>query len=152
MNKYIFLYLAPPTIDQGFENPPFTWDDLEKWAALAGSALVDKGMLFGPSGKDVVDTGVVQGSAYQIYGYSVVQAENMDAAVALAKTHPILIKERRGFYEIQIQEAFAGDVPDSILHPPVEEEPEEPTSYPGTLPPPENPTPNPPGQLNVPHG
>ncbi len=77
---------------------------MEKWGAWmqkVGSALVDISTPLG-GGTSVVDDGS-SASATSLSGYSVVQADDMDGAVALVDGHPYL-SEGKGNFAIDIYE------------------------------------------------
>jgi hypothetical protein len=60
------------------------------WAQKTGSALVDPGAPLGPA-KVVSSTAVTDGTAEgSCGGYSIVQADDLDAAVALVADHPFV--------------------------------------------------------------
>jgi hypothetical protein len=64
----------------------------EKWMGQLGAGLVDGGNPTGPSAT-IASSGVVShgGGANPVSGYSFIAADNLDAAVALAKGCPILL-------------------------------------------------------------
>lgn len=77
---------------------------MEKWAIWmqgVGEALSDVGTPFG-SGTSVLDDGS-PGTAASLTGYSIVEADDMDGAVALAAGHPFL-SEGLGNFAIDIYE------------------------------------------------
>jgi len=60
------------------------------WAQQTGSALVDPGAPLGPAkvvSGDAVTDGLAEGPAG---GYSIIEADDLDAAVALVKEHPFV--------------------------------------------------------------
>ena len=60
------------------------------WAQKAGSALIDPGAPLGPA-KVVSSTGVTDGAAdAPCGGYSIIEADDIDAAVALVTDHPFV--------------------------------------------------------------
>jgi hypothetical protein len=60
------------------------------WASSTGDALVDPGAPLGPA-KTVTATSVSDGSADgPANGYSILQAPDLDSAVALVKDHPFI--------------------------------------------------------------
>ena len=73
----------------------------EEWMQGVGSALTDMGTPFGP-GTSIVDDGSVR-TAVSLNGYSIVQADSMDAARALADNHPFL-SEGKGDFAIDLYE------------------------------------------------
>ena len=77
---------------------------MEKWAIWMGNvgeALTDLGTPFGP-GTSVVDDGT-SGVAASLTGYSIVDADDIAGAVALADGHPFL-SEGLGNFAIDIYE------------------------------------------------
>ena len=72
-----------------------------EWMQGVGSALADVGTPFGPS-SSIVDDGSA-GTAVSLTGYSILEADNMDGARALADNHPFLI-EGKGNYAIDLYE------------------------------------------------
>jgi hypothetical protein len=72
-----------------------------EWMQEVGLALTDIGAPFGPS-SSIVDDGS-PGTAVSLTGYSIVEADNMDAARALADNHPFL-SEGKGDYAIDLYE------------------------------------------------
>jgi hypothetical protein len=71
------------------------------WMQTVGGALVDIGSPFGP-GRSVVDDGS-NGVPASLTGYSIVAADNLEAAAALTKGHPYL-SEGKGNYSIEVFE------------------------------------------------
>ena len=72
-----------------------------EWMQGVGSALTDIGTPFGPS-SSIVDDGSA-GTAVSLTGYSIVQADSMDAARALTGNHPFL-SEGKGDFAIDLYE------------------------------------------------
>lgn len=87
MNKYVFLY--PPMQIDGPPTPEQmkAW---EKWFDSISANVVDGGNPFG-GGVEVTADGVTPLTADMspVSGYTIVNAENMDAAVALLAGCPI---------------------------------------------------------------
>jgi len=71
------------------------------WIQNVGPALVDVGTPFGP-GVSVVDDGST-GTAVSLSGYSIVEADDMDGARALASNHPFL-SEGKGNFAVDVYE------------------------------------------------
>lgn len=71
------------------------------WIQNVGPALVDVGTPFGP-GVSVVDNGST-GTAVSLSGYSIVEADDMDGARALASNHPFL-SEGKGNFAVDVYE------------------------------------------------
>ena len=97
MNKYLFLYRNPQTTTS--DRPPSP-DEMkammtawEGWKSSWKSNILDLGDGLKPTGK-VLKAGVVSDGAHVqarelVGGYSIVQAESYDQAVAVAKACPI---------------------------------------------------------------
>lgn len=89
MAKYIFAYHGgqmPETPEEG-QKVMAAW---ENWFAGLGAAVIDGGNPAGPS-KTVTANGVEEGGgANPISGYSLVEADSLDAACEMAKGCPIL--------------------------------------------------------------
>jgi hypothetical protein len=82
MTKYVFSYRVPSEYAPG----PETAGEWQAWFGGMGSALVD----IGNAVTDYASLGEVGGSDSRMVGYSVVSAEDIDAALALAKDCPAL--------------------------------------------------------------
>jgi hypothetical protein len=82
MASYVFSFRVPAGYrpDAG---APAEWRD---WFGRLGSALVDVGNAV----TDYASLGEVGGSDSRMVAYSVVSAEDMDAALALAKDCPVM--------------------------------------------------------------
>ena len=94
MKKYIVIYHAPAEAMQPNENA--SEEDMKKgmeqwmvWAEKCGDGLVDMGTPLG-GGQKLLPDGSSKNSSGQAVGYSVLQAENMDAAKAMLMGHPHL--------------------------------------------------------------
>lgn len=90
MTQFIFAYhggKSPETPEEG-EKIMAAWG---AWFEGLGQAIVQPGAPLGMS-KTVSGSGVVDdGGANPVSGYSVVNAANMDAAVAMAKGCPMVV-------------------------------------------------------------
>ncbi len=82
MDKYVFSYRVPSDYVPDAE----TSAEWQAWFGGLGSALVDVGNAV----TDYASLGEVGGRGSRMVGYSVVSAEDMDSAVALAKDCPAL--------------------------------------------------------------
>ena len=82
MAKFIFSYRMPADYTPG----PETGDEWRAWLGGMGESLVD----FGQAVSDYASLGEVGGSDSRMIAYSVVSAEDMDSAVALAKDCPVM--------------------------------------------------------------
>jgi hypothetical protein len=80
--KYVFSYRVP----SGYAPGAGTTAEWQAWFGGLGSALVS----IGHAVTDYASLGEVGGSSSRMIGYSVVSAEDMDSALALAKDCPVL--------------------------------------------------------------
>jgi YCII-related domain len=103
MSKFAFLYHGPATPPDAFtpEQSREMMRAWEEWMKRAGSALVDGGAPFGAR-TAVTDDGSTSSTTDQ-NGYSIVEAEDLEAAKALTKDHPFLT-EGKGRFRIEIFE------------------------------------------------
>ena len=90
MNKYVVIYYAPASaVEQTQEmNPEQMQEGMNQWFAWAekcGDGLVDFGTPLADGHK--VTTSGSSPSDKGVTGYSILQAENMEAAQALARIH-----------------------------------------------------------------
>ncbi len=91
MAKFVILYIGSMSAEsQIAESTPEqaeagmkAWTD---WAAKTGDALVDFGTPLG-TGKEVSSSGTSD-TTTGVGGYSILQADDLDAAVELVKDHP----------------------------------------------------------------
>ena len=106
MKKFIVIYHAPQSAEQKMQAKPEDMKGIMEawmsWAKKCGSALVDLGTPLG-NGQAVSKSGSSP-SQKNVVGYSILQAENMDAAKALLKGHPHL--EMPGKCEIEVHESL----------------------------------------------
>lgn len=91
MNKYIVLYHAASGAMEKMAaaSPEEMKKEMGNWMAWAnrsGAGLIDMGAPLG--GARTVTSANVSSSKSSVVGYSILQAENMDEAVALLKDHP----------------------------------------------------------------
>ena len=79
----------------------------EVWFGKMGSGLVDGGNPFGPKAKTVASDGKVSEGPLGVpaSGYSIIKADSLEAAVALAKGCPVL----KSGAKISVYETFAAD-------------------------------------------
>ena len=88
MGKYVFVYRGgsrPTSEDEGAK----VMEAWMGWFGTLGAAVVDGGNRFGASTAVASDGSVIAASA-GLGGYSVVSADNLSAAAAMAKGCPIL--------------------------------------------------------------
>lgn len=104
MSKFMYLYKGPATpMDQFTEEQSAAqmaaWG---AWMEKIGTALLDVGAPFAPSRTAVVDDGAAT-EVSDLNGYSIVEAENLPAAIALADGHPFL-SDGNGKFTLEIFE------------------------------------------------
>jgi hypothetical protein len=103
MSKYLYLYRGPATPMEDFTpeqsaEQTKAWGD---WMGRVGSALVDQGAPFaGRTG--VADNGSTTTPSDQ-NGYTIVEADSLDAARSLLKGHPFLA-EGKGRFSVEVFE------------------------------------------------
>ena len=94
MKKFVVLYIATQSAQElmAESSPEAAQEGMKawmQWADKAGDGLVDLGMPLG-AGKEVTSAGVSDTESI-VGGYSVLQAEGMDGALALLEGHPHLM-------------------------------------------------------------
>ncbi|WP_426565981.1 YciI family protein [Angustibacter sp. McL0619] len=105
MAKYLFVYYAPMTANDAPPPDPAqmgaVMGEWNAWAAEVGSAMVDFGA---PVNRGVrVTKNGTSPSTRQVSGYSILEAGDLDAALALTRNHPHL--NLSGGYEVEVHEA-----------------------------------------------
>jgi hypothetical protein len=101
MSKFVFLYRGPATPMADF-TPEQSAEQMRawgEWMGRAGSALVDGGAPFGAR-TSVADDGTGP-EPVDLNGYSIVEADGLDAARALLDGHPFL-SEGKGRFTIDV--------------------------------------------------
>ncbi|WP_427172644.1 hypothetical protein [Arthrobacter sp. 92] len=106
MKKFVVLYIAPQSAQSlmAESSPEAAQEGMKawtQWAEKAGDGLVDLGAPLG-AGKEVVTAGTSD-TATNVSGYSVLQAEDMEGALALLEGHPHLMMPAAS---IQVYEAL----------------------------------------------
>lgn len=103
MTKYMMVYKGEATAmeDMTEEQGAAVLAGWTAWMEKVGSALSDVGTPFGP-GASVVDDGT-EGMAQSLTGFSIVEADSLDAAKGLTNGHPYL-SEGKGDYAIDVFE------------------------------------------------
>lgn len=103
MSKFILLYKGPATpMDQiTKEQGEQIMAGWQAWMERLGSSLVDIGQPMA-NGKSIVDDGST-GTPLDLTGYSIIEAENIDAASALVEGHPFL-SAKSGKFSVEIFE------------------------------------------------
>lgn len=103
MSKFIYIYNGPATpMDQFTEEQSAA--EMAAWGAWmgkVGTAMLDGGAPFGARAA-VSDSGS-DAEPSQMQGYSIVEADSLDAAKALADGHPFL-SEGKGRFSLEIFE------------------------------------------------
>ena len=106
MSKFVFIYHAPMTPADAAPSSP---DDMaavmgewNAWAGKVGRGMVDFGTPLA-NGTRVRPGGDTAPSEREVAGYSIIEADNMEAALELAKVHPHL--NMPGGCEIEVHEA-----------------------------------------------
>ena len=107
MARYVFIYHAPmtpaeatPPTPEQMEAVMGAWND---WAGRVGEGLIDFGTPLA-GGVRVTPEGTSP-STREVAGYSILEADDFDAALALAQGHPHL--SMPGGCEIEVHEAQA---------------------------------------------
>jgi YCII-related domain len=83
MVRFMVLYVGPPT------PPGASHEGWPAWFDKLGDRLVDRGSPLANGVAQQAD-GSTSGSATQLNGYSVIQAEDSNEALGLVKDHPYL--------------------------------------------------------------
>ena len=104
MTKYVFIYHAPmtpadatPPTPEEMEAVTAEWNS---WAGRVGEGLVDFGTPL-TGGTRVTNDGTSP-STRDVGGYSIIEADDLQAAIALTKGHPHLMTPGA---EIEVHEA-----------------------------------------------
>jgi len=103
VKSYMLLYNGPATDmeDMAPEEMQAVMQKWQAWMEGVGDALTDMGAPTA-NGVAVVDDGS-EGTPTQLNGYSIVQAEDIDAAKALVDGHPFL-SAGTGDFSVEIHE------------------------------------------------
>ncbi len=103
MNKYLLLY-SGGSMPQSESEQKQVLDAWNKWMGQLGKALIDGGDPFTPKAKSIMTDGSVKDGPVDgmASGYSIIEADSLDAAARLAKTCPVLL----GGAKISIFETF----------------------------------------------
>ena len=107
MTKFMFVYHAPMSpADAAPPDPEQMQEVMGQWMAWAGKVgdgMVDFGTPLA-NGVRVAADGGTSPSTREVAGYSIIEADDLDAALALAKDHPHL--NMPGGCEIEVHEAL----------------------------------------------
>jgi hypothetical protein len=98
MTSFLLLYSGPPTA------PDASHEGWPEWFAGLGDQLVDRGSPM-TAGFVVAGDGTTSEAAPSVNGYSVIRAEDRDAARDLVASHPFLAAG--GEYRIDVYEVPA---------------------------------------------
>lgn len=104
MKKFMLLYRGPATPAEQMK-PEESQAIMAKWGEWMdkiGTAMLDMGQPMKKTGEAVVDDGS-SGTAPEINGYSIVQAEDIEATKQLVKDHPFL-SDKTGKFSVDIYE------------------------------------------------
>ncbi len=106
MSTYVFVYHAPMT---PAEATPASPEEMEAvmaqwmaWAGSVGDRMVDFGTPLAGGVRVTPDS--TSPSTREVSGYSIIEADSMDDALALAQSHPHLTMP--GGCEIEVHEAL----------------------------------------------
>jgi hypothetical protein len=101
MAKYLLLYRGGqmPETEEARAAVMKAWED---WFTDLGGAVADPGNPFTADASHVAADGAVSGSPAGASGYSIVEADSLDAATTLAKGCPVLA----GGATIDVYETF----------------------------------------------
>jgi len=103
MSKYLYLYRGPATPMQDL-TPEQHAEQMEawgQWITRLGPSLTDAGAPFGAR-TALADDGSSPAPG-ELNGYSIVEADSLDAAKALANKHPFLT-EGKGRFSVEVFE------------------------------------------------
>lgn len=107
MSKFVFIYHAPMTPAEAAPPSPEQMEavmgEWNAWAGKVGDGMVDFGTPL--AGGVRVTTKGTSPSTREVAGYSIIEARDLDAALALAKDHPHL--NTPGGCEIEVHEVQA---------------------------------------------
>jgi hypothetical protein len=103
MSKYIYLYRGPATPMDNLtqEQQAEQMEAWGQWITRLGSSLTDVGTPFGAR-TALADDGSSP-APVDLNGYSIVEADSLDAARALADKHPFLT-EGKGRFSVEVFE------------------------------------------------
>ena len=85
MKRFMLLYVGPAT------PPNASHEGWPEWFGKLGDQLVDRGSPMA-DGLVLRGDGSTTGSATQLNGYSIVQAEDLDDVLGLVNDHPYLLQ------------------------------------------------------------
>lgn len=103
MADYVLLYAGggEPASEEEQAKVLAAWND---WFAQIGDALKDGGNPFGPAARTVASDGSVSDTTGALHsGYTIVTADSLEGATAIAKGSPVL----QGGGSVTVYETFA---------------------------------------------
>ena len=106
MAKFLYLYRGPatPQDEMTEEQSKAVMEHWNTWMEEVGHAVSDIGSPLDSAGVSIVDDGSHE-DAPQLNGYTIMEANDMEAAQAMAEKHPFLVDKSGKFcidiYEIQ---------------------------------------------------
>ena len=102
MNDYLLLY-SGSKMPEGAAEQAAVMKEWEAWFGKIGSGLKDGGNPFTGKAKTIANDGSVSdASSWNASGYSIIKADSLDAAVAIAKGCPVL----KGGARVSVFETF----------------------------------------------
>ncbi|MGZ3616614.1 MAG: hypothetical protein ACXWPS_13655 [Ktedonobacteraceae bacterium] len=96
MSKYVVIYIGLPAADANREVVNASW---KRWFQELGAAVADVGNPFGPCKTVAADGSVSDGGNLKLTGYSILEAESLDAAAEMVKKCPGLANAKIEVYE-----------------------------------------------------
>ena len=92
MAKYLLLYSGGSGMPQTEAEQKAILDDWTAWYTALGGAVVDPGNPTSPMAKSIDSNGKVSDGPFgtMVTGYTIIQADSLDAAVTLSKDCPVL--------------------------------------------------------------
>src|SRR5688572_28409229 len=90
MGNYVLVYKGGGGMEQSEEAQQKVMAAWTGWFGQLGSAVVDGGNPFGPSASISSDKQVSNGASSGLTGYSILKADNLQAATEMAMGCPIL--------------------------------------------------------------
>lgn len=103
MKKFIIIYNGPATPPEQMkpEDAKAVMQKWGEWMGKIGDAMLDMGQPMA-NGEAVVDDGS-NGTALQLNGYSIIQADDMAAAKKIVEGHPFL-SDKTGKFSVEVFE------------------------------------------------
>ena len=96
MSKYVVIYTGLPAADA---NPKVVNASWKRWFQELGVAVVDVGNPFGPCKTVAAGGSVSDGGSLKLTGYSILEAESLDAVAEMVKKCPGLANDKIEVYE-----------------------------------------------------